>query len=427
MSATAVQIANVSGPLHPVSRSDHSLCKIFSKEICNTLNSKKGKVIGAYICVNLVCICILSVWSASTNSMALLAYTYLTVFDIFSLFTCLLTVWIKKQAPTTVFPFGYERFEVLAVFTTTVLTVLGAVFIIKESIERMIEQPEIHTGRLLVGTLLVFLFHMSVTYSVENSAFNHVMSASSSSWLQEHTADISESLCHIIPGLSKLLLPRINPLALIAFAGGGALVLVHILIDMNNYHASDTWSAVWIALMIVGTMFPMSAYSGKMLLQTTPSHMTGQLDKVLREASTLDGVLEFRHEHFWTHSFGKMVGTVHVRIRRDADAQLVLAHVVNRLSNLISILTVQIFKDDWSRTSAYQIISDTSLMTKKPSSSSNPILPSSHMRLPMNGIDTINMLGKMYRPPESMGHNPSQTISSSSWQSTSQTRYQTTN
>merc|ERR1712002_1080074 len=169
--------------------------------------------------------------------------------------------------------------------------------------------------------------------------------------------------------------------------GGGALVLVHILIDMNNYHASDTWSAVWIALMIVGTMFPMSAYSGKMLLQTTPSHMTGQLDKVLREASTLDGVLEFRHEHFWTHSFGKMVGTVHVRIRRDADAQLVLAHVVNRLPNL----------------------------------------PSSHMRLPMNGIDTINMLGKMYRPPESMGHNPSQTISSSSWQSTSQTRYQTTN
>ena len=35
--------------------------------------------------------------------------------------------------------------------------------------------------------------------------------------------------------------------------------------------------------------------------------MTGQLDKVLREASTLDGVLEFRHEHFWTLAFGKMV------------------------------------------------------------------------------------------------------------------------
>jgi len=43
------------------------------------------------------------------------------------------------------------------------------------------------------------------------------------------------------------------------------------------------------------------------LLQTTPSHMIGQLDKCIREASTLDGVLEFRHEHFWTVAFDKMV------------------------------------------------------------------------------------------------------------------------
>jgi len=41
--------------------------------------------------------------------------------------------------------------------------------------------------------------------------------------------------------------------------------------------------------------------------QTTPSHIIGQLDKCIREASTLDGVLEFRHEHFWTVAFGMMV------------------------------------------------------------------------------------------------------------------------
>ena len=35
--------------------------------------------------------------------------------------------------------------------------------------------------------------------------------------------------------------------------------------------------------------------------------MIGQLDKCLREASTLDGVLEFRNEHFWTIAFGTMV------------------------------------------------------------------------------------------------------------------------
>lgn len=42
-------------------------------------------------------------------------------------------------------------------------------------------------------------------------------------------------------------------------------------------------------------------------------------------------------------------GSAHVRIRRDANEQLVLAHVTNRLLPLVSTLSVQIFKDDWTR------------------------------------------------------------------------------
>ena len=41
------------------------------------------------------------------------------------------------------------------------------------------------------------------------------------------------SLCHFVPGLSKLLLPRINPFALIAAAGGIANIVTYILIDMK--------------------------------------------------------------------------------------------------------------------------------------------------------------------------------------------------
>jgi len=68
-------------------------------------------------------------------------------------------------------------------------------------------------------------------------------------------------------------------------------------------------------------------------------------------------------------------GSVHVRVRRDADEQMVLAHVYNRLANLVSVLTVQIFKDDWSRPSAFQILGDTSLLSK--ASESRPVLPAS--------------------------------------------------
>ena len=49
-------------------------------------------------------------------------------------------------------------------------------------------------------------------------------------------------------------------------------------------------------------------------------------------------------------------GSLQVRVRRDADEQLVLAHVFSRLSSLVSLLTIQIFKDDWTRTSAYAMV-----------------------------------------------------------------------
>ncbi|XP_076867289.1 zinc transporter 6 isoform X2 [Brachyhypopomus gauderio] len=281
----------------------------------------------------------------------LTAYTYLTIFDLFSLITCLISSWVNMKKPSQVFSFGFGRFEVLAVFAATVLIQLGALFILKESVERFMEQPEVHTGRLLVGTFVALFFNLLTLLSVKNKPFVYVSEAASTSWLQEHVADLSRSLCGIIPALSSILLPRMNPFVLINLAGAVALGITYMLIEINNYNAVDTASAMAIALMTFGTMYPMSVYSGKVLLQTTPSHVIGQLDKLLLEVSTLDGVLEVRNEHFWTIGFGSLAGSVHVRIRRDANEQLVLAHVTNRLHTLVSALTVQIFKDDWSRPS----------------------------------------------------------------------------
>ncbi|XP_059163784.1 zinc transporter 6-A-like [Physella acuta] len=344
---------STSGTIYPFTAHSQSAIALLIKEIAKLLRLQEAKKIIYFLGFCTLSTVILLYWCHSTNSMALTAFSFLMIFDILSLLTCLLSVWVQAQQPSSVYSFGYERFEVLAVFACTMLAQLGAFFIIKESIECLLFPPEVHTGRLLVGTAFGLIVHLSVIYAVRNRAFNHVIDASSSSWLQEHVTDMSESLCLFVPGLSKLLLPRINPFSLIGFACSVALLVTYFLIDTHQYYLADPWAAIAIAFMTFGTMFPMSAYTGKILLQTTPSHILGQLDKVLREASTLDGVLEFRHEHFWTLSFGTLAGSVQVRVRRDADEQLVLAHVYNRLNNLVSRLTIQIFKDDWSRSSAY--------------------------------------------------------------------------
>ncbi|XP_072526269.1 zinc transporter 6 [Salminus brasiliensis] len=339
----------VLGTIHPFRKTQKSILGKFFQEFKLVASDQRSWRILLFGVLNVICTACLLMWCNSTNSMALTAYTYLTIFDLFSLITCLLSSWVTMKKPSQAFSFGFERFEVLAVFASTVLIQLGALFILKESVERFMEQPEVHTGRLLVGTFVALFFNLLTLLSVKNKPFVYVSEAASTSWLQEHVADLSRSLCGIIPALSSFLLPRMNPFVLINLAGAFALGITYMLIEINNYNAVDTASAVAIALMTFGTMYPMSVYSGKVLLQTTPSHVIGQLDKLLREVSTLDGVLEVRNEHFWTIGFGSLAGSVHVRIRRDANEQMVLAHVTNRLHTLVSTLTVQIFKDDWTR------------------------------------------------------------------------------
>ncbi|XP_076441949.1 zinc transporter 6-like [Babylonia areolata] len=347
---------HTSGTIYPFPSSKRSLLGTLVRELSSVAQLREAKKILGFLILNIIATFMLLLWCHTTNSMALTAFAYLTIFDAMSLLTCLLSLWVQTQRPSASYSFGYERFEVLAVFASTMLAQLGSLFIMKESVECIIQQPEIHTGRLLVGTMFGLTVHLVLTFLVKNRAMNHVVDASTSSWLQEHMADMSESLCSFIPGLSKLLLPRINPMLLIGIGSSVALFISYILIDTQAYHTADTWAAISIAVMTCGTMFPMSVYTGKILLQTTPSHILSQLDKLLREASTLDGVLEFRHEHFWTLSFGTLAGSVQVRVRRDADEQLVLAHVFNRLSNLVNVLTVQIFKDDWTRGSAFAVL-----------------------------------------------------------------------
>ncbi|CAF3210890.1 unnamed protein product [Rotaria socialis] len=317
--------------------------------------------------------------AGQANSMALQAYCSLCIFDLLFIGTALISAWILENNNTNVlkrvqnpnnfdstatnsatslfiptqtiatFSYGTARFEVLAVFTSTMLSILGAFFILKESIEKYLEDETIHTEYIMLASMSTLVIHMIVIYFVRNQAFDHVIAASSSSWLQEHVSDMFQSVCHYIPGLSRLLLPRINPLALLCWCGLAIVLSDSFLITMGYGNFVDTLSSVFMAFMTFGTMVPIATYSGKILLQTTPAHMISQMDKCLHEASRLDGVLELRLEHFWALSFRTLVGSLHVRCRRDADEQLVLAHVWNKLADVAQILTIHIFKDDWLR------------------------------------------------------------------------------
>ncbi|XP_054710261.1 zinc transporter 6-like isoform X3 [Uloborus diversus] len=322
--------------------------------------------------MNIVSLVLLIHWCNSTESLGLLSITYLNLFDMLCLCICALSIWVEQKKPNKQFTFGFERVEVLAVFVSTTFSCTSSIFIIKKSITRWIQQTQIHTGRLFPGILLAFFCHMLITHCMKNKGLNLVVCASDASWLQNRMSSFTQSLCQIVPGVTVSACPRINPFSLLGCASGITLIIAVFFIDIYDYHSADAIAGIFISLLNCITMYPICAYSGKILLQGTPPHITDLLDKCLHEASTFDGVLEFRNEHFWLLGFDKIVGTIHVRIRRDANEQVVLSHLLNKLSSLVTDITIQVtksvFKDEWAWSSSTRQILNDSYMKFPPTS-----------------------------------------------------------
>ncbi|XP_069184008.1 zinc transporter 6 [Procambarus clarkii] len=347
----------------------------FIKEVTWLFRQRDAQQTLFLVAINLLTTLLLLSWCHATCSMALLAYTYLSWFSLLSLITCLVCVWAEGQRASHTFTYGYLRCEALAVFSSVTLSLLGAVIIVKESIERLFAPEMVHTGMLSIGGMIGLVLHLGMTSLAHNPPLTQVLRASQSSLLQEHVADMCQSLCNYVPALTRILLPRVDPVVLISIAGFLAILTDHLILQMYNYQAADSVAALIIAILTITTMFPLCVCSASILLQTTPVSIFAQLDKCLREALTLDGVLEFRHETFWTLGVESprcrvsqlckdpsgfiLTGSLHVRIRRDANEQMVLAHVRERISPLVPLLTVQVFKDDWTRSSTtLQLLND---------------------------------------------------------------------
>lgn len=283
-----------------------------------------------------------------TRSLVLTGAAWLSVFSFFALFSAIVSMAIPQKCSEN-YTFGLVRAPVVAVFSTAVLAQLSAVFLTKESVEQMLETGHHHGGHpasnyhfysaSIVVTIALFL----AAYAVPNQPFQYVLTSSHSSVLQEHAADISHAICYVVPGLSRILLPRINALSLLAFICSACCIATHWFLE--EFWWFDAVAALVLSFSVFSTMMPLSSYTGRVLLQTTPPHVHNQIDRCISEASTVDGVLELRNLHFWQLDFSQIAGTVDVRVRRDANEQMVLALVTEKLHPVVHILTVQVLKD----------------------------------------------------------------------------------
>lgn len=128
------------------------------------LKNKQTKNLLVVSGITMSVITILLAVCRSSSSLALTSFTYLIIFDLLSVLTALLSIWIKFQVNSGYYSYGFKRCEVLAIFTCAILHILGSFFIIKESVETLFEDKKVNTNYLFPAILMAF-FTSYIHYS----------------------------------------------------------------------------------------------------------------------------------------------------------------------------------------------------------------------------------------------------------------------
>ncbi|XP_015112002.1 zinc transporter 6 isoform X2 [Diachasma alloeum] len=323
-------------------------------QVFRVLGETESKWILCLITYNTVIIYYLCGWVTSTNSIALNAYVNTVFFNLLSLSVCLVSIWVSRKTPATekfaeswnkssgtslghpnksnhvvidqtvsLSCLGPEKYEVLALLVSSCLVLFGGSLISMEIFLRVSDQPSVHTGRLGLGALLGLLAHLGTILVYPDAGLNHVV-------------------CMALPCAT---FRECNPILAANILSAVVLCVAHSVIHIWELYVADTAAAFAVIGLTTTAMLPLAFYTLCLILQKVPHHMIEQLDKCLREALDIDGVLEFRNERFWTKSFGKLAGTLQVRVRRDANEEHVLETVMKHLSRIVSSLKVQEFRD----------------------------------------------------------------------------------
>lgn len=267
-------------------------------------------------------------YGTAVNSLGLVSEAFHTIFDNIAMVISLIAMVVARHEPTSKFSYGFERIEILSGFANGAFLIFVSFFLFVESVERFLEPPEVHSHGRVISIAFVGLIinGIGIVFFSQHSLHR-----------TEHRNKARQENMKVI--MLHLFTDMLS---------GIGLIISSWLVQSRGWHTADTLMSVLIAILIVRNAFPICSKAARVLLQTTPDSVYPAINKCLREASTLEGVLEYHSEHFWTHAPGTFVGSLCVKVRSDANEQLVLHQVTKLFAPYIKHLTVQVEKVDWN-------------------------------------------------------------------------------
>lgn len=292
------------------------------------LIDKDAKNLLMFIILSTVFTFVEIIYGASANSLGLISEAFHTIFDIVAMIISLIALVLSRHEPTNKFSYGYDRIEILSGFANGAFLLFVSFFLFVESVERILEPPELHSHGRVISIAFVGLIINAIgvvffsQHSLHRTEFRN----------KARQENMKVIMLHLFTDMLS----------------GIGVIISSWLAQSRGWHFADTLISILIGALIVHNAYPICAKTARVLLQTTPDSIYPAINKCLREASTLEGVLEYHSEHFWTQSPGVFVGSLCIKVRSNANEQSVLQQVTKLFAPYIKHLTVQIEKDNWN-------------------------------------------------------------------------------
>ena len=254
----------------------------------------------------------------------------------------LVSDYYSTIGPDEQYTYGYSRITIVCSFFVSLAIILFAFSLLLEAITN-------------------FLSHSS-DYYAESPSISHAGPHLISFFLYSLSCFLFRKYL-VNPSQSKV--PHFHS-AFLVFVSGSMHSLAHLaacLVPFLSLPSEVTYQAAplfhgLVALFVIDRARLLIIPSFLVLMQATPEKLLDVIDprigetvidRMIREASHFEGVLECKSAHFWGLTFTDYVGSLHIRAKNDANEQHIINQTHAKFDQIVSHFTVQVEKDHWDR------------------------------------------------------------------------------
>ncbi|KAG0725124.1 Zinc transporter 7 [Chionoecetes opilio] len=313
-----------SKPLTPVSRTQ--LRDLISSIVRLILSDSDSRNLFLFLILNLTFGFVELFYGMWTNSLGLISDAFHMFFDCSGLLVGLAAKVITKWRANEHFTYGYVRAEILGGFINGLLLMFVSFFIFAESVERLMEPPEVKHERLFVVSVLGFIVNLIGIFAFQHGGAHghshggggHGHSHGDSHHGHAHNGQAHHGHSHGGAAPSQIM-QGVYLHILADTLGSVGVIVSSILMYLFGWMIADPICSLFIAVLILVSVLGLLRNSVEILMQRQPRELDEVLPNCFYKIRALPGVFSVQEPRFWTLCSGQYIGNVKLEVSGAAD------------------------------------------------------------------------------------------------------------